>query len=52
MCKEYKSDLLISGEIERRISWPESIERDFVGAVSLRGKGSPVDLFNVQPRSA
>jgi adenylate cyclase len=51
-CKEYKSDLLISGEIERRISWPKGFEREFVGAVSLRGKGSPVDLFNVQVRSA
>ena len=49
-CNEYKSDLLISDEIEKNINWGERFEKRFVGEVSLKGKLSAVNLFSVQPR--
>jgi adenylate cyclase len=51
-CKEYKSDLLISDVIERRVSWTERFRKTFVGAVSLRGREAPVNLFSIQPKFA
>lgn len=48
-CNEFESNLLISEELEKTINWPERFSRKFLGAVQLKGKELPVNVYSIMP---
>ncbi len=49
MCGELGVDLLVSGDVMRRLSLPETHAAEDLGPTSIRGKEQQVDLFAVRP---
>lgn len=47
-CKEFQRPLLVSGELLARMRLPRGYAADSLGAVTLRGRVRPVELFAVR----
>jgi len=48
LCNQYKTNFLTSENILNRIGLPASLEKTFIGSITLRGKSIPVKLFSIR----